>query len=81
MTCNMPLMPNPGGEPSGRRFLKMHGLRNHFVIVDARDEPFRPTVEEIVRICDAQTGIGGDQLIVIEPATGEGADECRWPRG
>lgn len=51
-----------------RSFIKMHGLRNHFVIVDARTTPFTPTVGEIVRICDPQIGIGADQLIVIEPS-------------
>jgi diaminopimelate epimerase len=50
----------------GREFIKMHGLRNHFVIVDARREPYVPTVEEIVFICDPQVGVGADQLIVIE---------------
>ena len=52
----------------------MHGLRNHFVIVDARDEPYSPGVAEIVNICDHQTGVGADQLIVIEPPRHEQAD-------
>lgn len=55
--------------PSARRFVKMHGLRNHFVIVDARKVPFDPGREEIARLCDPQTGVGADQLVVIEPAT------------
>lgn len=52
----------------GRRFVKMHGLRNHFVIVDGRADPYRPEIDEIVRICDAEIGIGADQLVVIETA-------------
>lgn len=44
----------------------MHGLRNHFVIVDGRDTPYRPDVAEIVAFCDPQVGVGGDQLVVIE---------------
>ena len=60
--------------PSGRFFIKMHGLRNHFVITDARTEPYRPDEQEIVRICDPQTGPGGDQLIVIEQARNSCAD-------
>jgi diaminopimelate epimerase len=52
---------------TGRPFIKMHGLRNHFVIVDGRKEPFTPATDEIVRICDVRTGVGGDQLIIIEP--------------
>lgn len=55
-----------------RPFVKMHGLQNHFVIVDARSEPFTPDAEAIARICDVQTGVGADQLVVIEP--GEAAD-------
>ena len=63
-----------GKRPAGRFFVKMHGLRNHFVITDARDEPYRPDDQEIIRICDPQTGVGGDQLIIIEPARDSGAD-------
>jgi len=63
-----------GKRPSGRFFVKMHGLRNHFVITDARTAPYRPDEQEIVRICDPQTGVGGDQLIVIEQARDPGAD-------
>ncbi len=61
------------GDLSGRPFLKMHGLRNHFIIVDARETPYRPAAGEITRLCDVQVGIGGDQLVVIEPA----ADDSR----
>jgi len=49
-----------------RQFVKMHGLRNDFVIVDGRKEPYRPSVEEIVGICDRREGVGGDELIVVE---------------
>ena len=51
---------------SNRGFIKMHGLRNHFVIVDARSRPYHPDNEEVIRICDGQIGIGADQLVVIE---------------
>jgi diaminopimelate epimerase len=57
---------------AGRAFVKMHGLRNHFVITDARSDAYRPDDEEIIRICDPQTGIGADQLIIIEPPTAAG---------
>ncbi len=59
---------------SGRFFVKKHGLRNHFVITDAREAPYHPDEQEIVRICDPQTGVGSDQLIVIEQARDPGAD-------
>jgi diaminopimelate epimerase len=56
-----------------RRFVKMHGLRNHFVIVDGRGEAYRPAAPEIVRICDPETGVGADQLIVAEPPSEDAA--------
>lgn len=57
---------------NSRKFVKMQGLRNHFVIVDARSEPYLPGVAEIVRICDVEVGIGADQLVVIEPPSTTG---------
>lgn len=51
----------------GRPFLKMHGLRNDFIIVDARHTPFNPSVLEIQRICDRREGVGGDELLIVEP--------------
>ena len=51
----------------GRPFIKMHGLRNDFVIVDGRGKSYRPSVQEIVRICDRHEGVGGDELVVVEP--------------
>ena len=50
----------------------MHGLLNHFVIVDARTEPFAPDDAEIVRICDARSGVGADQLIIVQPPSAAG---------
>lgn len=70
----MNLTPAFGKPPSGRYFVKMHGLRNHFVITDARDESWHPDKQEVVRICDPETGVGADQLIVIEPARDSAAD-------
>ena len=51
----------------GHPFVKMHGLRNDFVIVDARHTPFNPSRTEIQRICDRREGVGGDELLVVEP--------------
>jgi diaminopimelate epimerase len=51
----------------GRPFLKMHGLRNDFIIIDARHTPFNPSVVEIKRICDRREGVGGDELLIVEP--------------
>jgi diaminopimelate epimerase len=46
----------------------MHGLGNDFVIVDARKEPFEVTPGLARAIADRRTGIGCDQLIVLEPS-------------
>jgi diaminopimelate epimerase len=51
----------------GRPFVKMHGLRNDFVIVDGREMSYTPRVEEIIHICDRHEGIGADELLVVEP--------------
>lgn len=51
-----------------RPFVKMNGLGNHFVIVDARRDPYTPAAEEIARVCDLHVGVGADQLVVIEPS-------------
>lgn len=56
----------------GRKFVKMQGLRNHFVIVDAREQSYAPTMDEVVNICDVQVGVGADQLVVIESPTEAG---------
>ncbi|MFC7537473.1 diaminopimelate epimerase [Sphingomonas sp. GCM10030256] len=51
-----------------RQFHKMHGLGNDFVIFDARAEPLSMTEPLARAIADRRTGIGCDQLIVLEPS-------------
>src|SRR3954454_6224835 len=51
-----------------RHFHKMHGLGNDFVIVDAREQPFDVTPPLARAIADRRTGVGCDQLIVLEPS-------------
>ncbi len=46
----------------------MHGLGNDFVIFDARQEPLAMSEPLARAIADRRTGIGCDQLIVIEPS-------------
>ena len=53
-----------------RHFHKMHGLGNDFVIVDARQEAFDVTPPLARAIGDRRTGVGCDQLIVLEPSQG-----------
>ena len=52
-----------------RRFDKMHGLGNDFVVIDAREQPLAMTAQMARAICDRRTGIGCDQLILLEPST------------
>ena len=56
----------------GRPFVKMHGLRNDFVIVDGRENSFDPTPDEIMHICDRHEGVGGDELLIINPPKTQG---------
>jgi diaminopimelate epimerase len=51
-----------------RQFHKMHGLGNDFVIVDAREQAFDVTPALARAIADRRTGVGCDQLIVLEPS-------------
>ncbi|HMT45397.1 MAG TPA: diaminopimelate epimerase, partial [Chakrabartia sp.] len=49
-------------------FHKMHGLGNDFVLIDAREHPVEMTAARARAIADRRTGIGFDQLILIEPS-------------
>lgn len=55
-------------------FVKMHGLGNDFVVVDARATPLALSAEQVRAIADRHTGVGCDQLIVIEPPAAALAD-------
>ena len=49
-------------------FRKMNGLGNDFVVFDARHQPLAMTEDKARAIADRTTGIGCDQLIVLEPS-------------
>jgi diaminopimelate epimerase len=51
-------------------FVKMHGLGNDFVVLDARSNA-TPTITRqfAAALADRKTGIGCDQLILLEPST------------
>jgi diaminopimelate epimerase len=51
-----------------RHFHKMHGLGNDFVIIDAREQAFDVTPARARAIADRRTGVGCDQVIVLEPS-------------
>lgn len=55
-------------------FLKMHGLGNDFVVIDARTRPVPLTEAQTRAIGDRRRGVGFDQLILIEPPQDPAAD-------
>ncbi|KPF86164.1 diaminopimelate epimerase [alpha proteobacterium AAP38] len=55
-------------------FLKMHGLGNDFVVIDARTRPVPLTAAHARAIGDRRRGVGFDQLILIEPPQDRAAD-------
>src|SRR5687767_3951198 len=56
------------GSVMTRPFVKMNGAGNDFVVVNALEQPFAPTPEQVRAIADRQTGQGCDQLIALEPS-------------
>lgn len=57
-----------------RGFVKMHGAGNDFIVFDGRTRPFRPTPAEAARLCARHTGVGGDQVLVLESPQVAGTD-------
>jgi len=50
-------------------FTKMHGLGNDFVVLDAREVQLPPVTPALARaLADRRTGIGCDQVILLEPS-------------
>lgn len=47
-------------------FVKMHGLGNDFVILDARVQSFQLSPRQVARIADRHKGVGCDQLIILD---------------
>ena len=55
-------------------FVKMHGLGNDFVVLDARAQSLELTPAQVRAIADRRTGVGCDQLILVEAARDGRAD-------
>ncbi|TVR95918.1 MAG: diaminopimelate epimerase [Rhodospirillales bacterium] len=49
-------------------FTKMHGLGNDFVVIDARTRRLALSPAQAQALADRHTGVGCDQVIVVEPA-------------
>lgn len=50
------------------RFRKMHGLGNDFVVIDAREGAVAMDSARARAIADRRTGVGCDQVILLEPS-------------
>ncbi len=48
-------------------FSKMHGLGNDFMVIDAVTQNVHLSTEMIKRLADRYTGVGFDQLLIVEP--------------
>ena len=55
-------------------FTKMHGLGNDFVVIDAINQSVFLASEQIQQLADRHTGIGFDQLLLVETASTPAAD-------
>ncbi|MEE8365907.1 MAG: diaminopimelate epimerase [Gammaproteobacteria bacterium] len=55
------------------KFSKMHGLGNDFIVIDAINQKFIPDPKRIRAWARRQTGIGFDQLLLVEKAQSDKA--------
>lgn len=55
-------------------FTKMHGLGNDFVVIDAISQHVSLRPAQITKLADRHTGVGFDQLLLIEPPSRPDAD-------
>ena len=59
-----------------KKFIKMHGLGNDFAIFDGRDKSFDIPAVRIRELGDRRTGIGFDQLVIIDPPKAPGVTDA-----
>jgi diaminopimelate epimerase len=55
-------------------FIKMHGLGNDFAIFDGRAGALTIPADRIQLLGDRRTGIGFDQMVIIDPPKSDGTD-------
>jgi len=56
------------------KFSKMHGLGNDFIVIDAINQNFKPEPVKIRAWAERNSGIGFDQLLIVEKAESALAD-------
>ena len=52
----------------------MHGLGNDFIVINALDDPFDLSGRQIAALAHRRTGVGFDQILIVEPPGNSGAD-------
>ena len=62
------------GQGARLRFTKMHGLGNDFMVIDLVTQRAQLNPEQIRAWADRRTGIGFDQLLLLEPPTHPDSD-------
>jgi diaminopimelate epimerase len=60
------LMTHAQPQSAGLAFRKMHGLGNDFVVLDGRRAAVRFTPESASAIANRRTGVGCDQILILE---------------
>lgn len=55
-------------------FVKMQGLGNDFVMIDAMAQPIILSNEQLRHLADRRFGVGCDQILFVEPSQIEGVD-------
>lgn len=55
-------------------FTKMHGLGNDFVVIDGRRTPITLSAGQTRALANRRTGVGCDQVIIVEPPVDPRAD-------
>src|SRR5688572_3543032 len=55
-------------------FSKMHGLGNDFMVIDGVRQNFQPNAKSIQQWSNRKTGIGFDQLLIVEARKNSKAD-------
>ena len=55
-------------------FTKMHGLGNDFIVIDNLAGEIKLTREEIKHLANRRTGVGFDQLLIVETASVDDAE-------
>lgn len=53
------------------KFTKMHGLGNDFVVIDGVNQSLALTTEQLRLLADRHFGVGCDQILLVEKATGD----------